>query len=82
MIGTNSITDRYCGGELNAENGNTSPGSIVGEYNGNYDPHIFNDHPKLQKQKYSFSGASRTLSDAKTEITFVLLRWILEGRPK
>merc|ERR1712061_953230 len=31
MIGTNAITDRFCGGELNAENGNESPGSIVGD---------------------------------------------------
>ena len=32
MIGTNEKTDRYCGGELNLEAGNTEPGSIVGEF--------------------------------------------------
>ena len=29
MIGTNAISDRYCGGELNPEDGNTEAGSII-----------------------------------------------------
>jgi len=31
MIGTNAISDRYCGGELNPEDGNTSAGSIISD---------------------------------------------------
>merc|ERR1711935_318751 len=31
MIGTNSISDRYCGGEFAPTDGNESPGSVIGD---------------------------------------------------